>query len=106
MEEEKSHNSNIRDRNQNQYQLDDLPYKRNNRKKEWKVGNNRDDSGSDSDSDMEFGIPRWQGNRGKTSEIGDFKYLGGERVKSKDFPISLISVFMIGAPSLLYLIMM
>lgn len=45
-------------------------------RKKFDAGNSSDDS----DSDAEFGIPRWQKNKTKTSEIGEFKYLGGKSI--------------------------
>ena len=59
---------------------------------------------ADSDNDEE--LRSSQTRRQKTSTIGAFKYLGKDRVRSRDCPISLASLFMIVAPSLLYLILM
>ncbi|CDW85688.1 dhhc-type zinc finger family protein [Stylonychia lemnae] len=67
----------------------------------------QDQSGSsdESDSDQDFGIGRWQGKRtNELSVIGGFTYIKDDKVRSSDFPICIASVFMIAAPSLLYLI--
>ena len=62
----------------------------------------------DDNSDEEEGTAKIRKSkiRKQTSIIGDYNYLGGDKVRSKDFPIVFLSIFMIGAPSALFLIWM
>lgn len=65
---------------------------------------NNHDSSSDSDEEAKVQGRRINKHKGKTSDIGSFKYLGkGDKVWPKDFPISLMSHVLILGPSFLYL---
>ena len=63
-------------------------------------GSKEDDNSDDEDYNY------LRSRRPQKSAIGDFAYLGGDRVRSKDFKITFLSVGLIVLPSLLYLIAM
>jgi hypothetical protein len=63
--------------------------------------NKQESSQSESQENDDYGRRKPQ-----KTPIGDFKYLGNGRVRSKDFPITFVTVFLIMVPSVIYLIAM
>jgi hypothetical protein len=65
---------------------------------------NKEHDNSDS-SDEEYKSYRPKSTPQKTP-IGNMKYMGSGKVRSKDFPVTLFTVCMIAVPSFLYLFLM
>lgn len=79
----------------------------NKKEKEWKGKEEKKKPNYDSDEDFEQGGTNYRSRRTKPkSIIGDFTYMGKDKVRSKEYAVLIASVLLIGIPSVLTAIFM